>query len=351
MGTTIQHVISPVPRDIWHEIIQRDPDALVTQSPEWTDCLCRCHDYRDASRLYKMSDGRQFVLPMVKRQGLPARLFAIEMSFPNAWGIGGLIGSEPLIPQDVADILADLSSNNHFQIAIRPNPLHGDKWNVALPRNTMRIPRLAHVLDLEGGFEKVWEKRFEHRARWAVRKAERAGLHIERDTTGHLVATFHKMLTQSFEMWAKQQHEPLFLARWRGQMRDPLRKFQSMADILGDACHIWIASLDGEPVAASIILQGTNAHATRSAMNRELANKTQAGVFLEKLAIEEACRAGCRYYHLGESGASGRLDMYKRQFGAIPYEYAEYRIERFPITQVDQKLRNTVKRMIGFRDT
>jgi hypothetical protein len=266
--------------------------------------------------------------------------------------MGGLISSEPVRIQDIEAVLSDLSSGIPLQIKIRPNPLHGAEWEAAARASgAMRISRLAHVLDLEGGFQKIWEKRFEHRARWAVRKANRAGLRVECDTTGRLVPVFHKLLTQSFERWAQQQHEPLFLARWRGNRRDPFHKFQTMAEMLGDACRIWVAYLNEEPVAASIVLQGANAHATRSAMNRELANKTQAGVLLERMAIEEACQAGCQHYHLGESGASERLDMYKRQFGAIPYEYAEYRIERFPVTRVDQTVRKTVKKLIGFRDT
>jgi len=288
---------------------------------------------------------------MVRRQH-KLRAVSNEASLPSAWGIGGLISSEPVRIQDIEAVFSDLSSNIPLQIKIRPNPLQGAMWEMAAQASrVIRIPRLAHVLDLEGGFQKIWEKRFEHRARWAVRKANRAGLRVECDATGKLVPVFHKLLTQSFERWAQQQHEPLFLARWRGNRRDPFHKFQAMAEMLGDACRIWVAYLDEEPVAASIVLQGANAHATRSAMNRQLANKTQAGVLLERMAIEEACQAGCRYYHLGESGASERLDMYKRQFGAIPHEYAEYRIERFPVTRVDQVIRGAVKKVIGFRDT
>ncbi|MGE5070817.1 MAG: hypothetical protein ACM3KJ_09210, partial [Bacillota bacterium] len=44
-----------------------------------------------------------------------------------------------------------------------------------------------HVLDLDGGFDRVWGERFHASARKAVRRAERAGLTVERDTTGRLV--------------------------------------------------------------------------------------------------------------------------------------------------------------------
>ena len=31
------HVTSPAPRDVWEELVESDPVALVCQSPEWID--------------------------------------------------------------------------------------------------------------------------------------------------------------------------------------------------------------------------------------------------------------------------------------------------------------------------
>jgi hypothetical protein len=103
-------------------------------------------------------------------------------------------------------------------------------------------------------------------------------------------------------------------------------------------------------VAAVLLLQGTNVNDARSVMDKELAAPVCANDLLLSLAIEEACRAGCRYYHLGESGDSAGLHHYKSRFGAVPYAYAEYHSERWPITHLDRRLRGLVKRLIGFRD-
>jgi lipid II:glycine glycyltransferase (peptidoglycan interpeptide bridge formation enzyme) len=214
----------------------------------------------------------------------------------------------------------------------------------------MAIPRLAHVLDLEGGFEQVWSKRFKGETRTQVRKAEKSGLVVKCDATGQLVPIFYQLLLQSFDRWAEQQHEPLWLARWRRKRDDPLSKFQLIAKQMGEACHIWVAWLNGEPAAALWVLQGTNAIYSRGAMNKELAGPTRANALLHRLAIEEACRAGCRYYHMGESGVSDSLSDFKSRLGAEAYPYAEYRLERLPITHINQKLRGLVKRLIGFKD-
>jgi hypothetical protein len=71
---------------------------------------------------------------------------------------------------------------------------------------------------------------------------------------------------------------------------------------------------------------------------------------LHRLAIEDACQAGCHVYHMGESGESASLAQFKGRFGAQPQRYAEYRLERLPITQMDKLLRQTIKRAIGFKD-
>jgi lipid II:glycine glycyltransferase (peptidoglycan interpeptide bridge formation enzyme) len=85
-------------------------------------------------------------------------------------------------------------------------------------------------------------------------------------------------------------------------------------------------------------------------MDKELAGPTRANYLLHRLAIEEACAAGCRYYDMGETGVSASLAQFKTRFGARPYAYAEYHLERLPITRASYGARGVVKRLIGFRD-
>jgi lipid II:glycine glycyltransferase (peptidoglycan interpeptide bridge formation enzyme) len=206
------------------------------------------------------------------------------------------------------------------------------------------------VLDLEGGFDKVWAQRFERKTRARIRKAERLGVVVEYDTTGRLVPIFYDLLHRSFDRWARQQNEPRWLTHWRGQRRDPLRKFQIIADTLGEACKVWVAWVNGQPAAASLVLQYGNVNDSRGAMDKELAGPTWANDLLMKFTIEDACRSGCRFYNMGESGTSTNLAHFKRRFGAIAYPYEEYYLERFPITRIDTRLRAIVKRAIGFKD-
>ena len=345
----LYHVTSPAPRDLWQEMAAADPLGLVSQTPAWIDTICATGHYCDASRLYEMADGRQIILPLVREAGRPAFL-ATAASFPAAWGMGGVVSRTPVTVADLALIFADLQQSALLRILVRPNPLTNELWAAAAPAGVIKTTRCAHVLDLSSGFDHIWTKRFDSNTRNKVRKGERSGLVVECDTTGRLAPVFYGLLEQSFERWGEQQHEPRWLARWRGHQRDPLSKFETMSQRLGTACRIWVAWANGEPAAAIVVVQGANAHYTRGAMNKALAGPTNANYLLQRVAIEDACQAGCRAYHMGESGTSAALAHFKSRFGAVEVPYADYRLEKLPITRWDQQMRGVVKRLIGFRD-
>jgi hypothetical protein len=342
------HLVStPADRDAWQQVAGADSRALVTQTPAWFDCVCAIGGYVDASRLYEGPDGRRIVLPLARRRfaGL-----TMQASLPSSWGFGGLIADGGPTADDVGPVLDDLASSEAVRTSLRPNPLDADVWAVARRPGVAVVPRLAHVLDLHGGFEFVWGRRFTDGARRAVRKAERAGLAVECDTNGHLLAEYYALFERSLERCAHDNHELVALARLRGRRRDPLRKLEGLMRGLGSACRLWVAFFEGRPAAAILVLQGRNAHYTRGVMDKALAAPTRANYLLHRLAIEEACEAGCGTYHMGESGGSTGLARFKSSFGAEARQYAEYHVERLPITAVDRAARMLAKLAIGFRD-
>jgi Acetyltransferase (GNAT) domain len=338
-------VLSPAPREAWNELIRADPHALVSQAPRWTDIACAITGARDASRLYEFADGSRLVLPLV-RSG--RGVFTEEASFPTAWGFGGLIGAQPSTGQ-VRAVVQELRSHPVVRTRVRPNPLSDNAWNAAARQEVTRIVRRAHVLDLRDGFDVVWRRSFSKAARNAVRRAERMGVDVELDTSGRLGTVFHTLYERSVERWARRQHEPLQLARWRARRREPLEKFTELPRLLGSAGRLWVAWTDGRPTAATFVLQDANAHYTRGAMDEQLAGRTRANYLLQSIAIEDACRSGCRWYHMGDSGLSRGLAQFKEAFGARPVDYAEYVLEQLPVTRLDSGARALAKRVVGFR--
>jgi Acetyltransferase (GNAT) domain len=312
--------------------VAADPNVLVSQTPAWIDVVCSVGGYADASRLYELSSGRRLVLPMVRHGNLPPAL-APEDSLPLCWDAGGILAPAGITARDLQPVFEDLSERPVVRTALRPGPLDAREWDAARPPGTT-VPRLAHVLDLEGGFGEVWRRRFTDTARTAVRKAERSGLTVERDTTGRLMPAVCHLLERSLDR----------------QGGDPRRKFISIAQALGEACRIWVAWRHGQPAAAIMVMQGANASCTRGTVDKEPAGPTRADYLLHQLAIEDACKAGCRYYNTGESGSSASLARFKTRLGARPRLYAEFHIERAPITALDRRARGLVARLLGLRD-
>ncbi|HEY3020322.1 MAG TPA: GNAT family N-acetyltransferase [Solirubrobacteraceae bacterium] len=338
-------VSSPAPRDAWAELARLDPDVLVTQTPAWTDCLCAVTGARDVSRLYDFGAGRRMVLPLVR----PRRRPGCEASLLAAWGFGGLVGPEPRA-DEVRAVLADLRASVPLSVRVRPNPLHADVWSAATPPGVVRLRRCAHVIDLQPGFDAIWKTGFSNRARNHVRRAERAGLTVELDEDGRRLPVFYELFMRSVERWARRQHEPLALARLRARHRDPIDKLRRLLADLGDASRLWVAWAQDRPAAAILVLQGTNAHYTRGVLDVDVGGPTRASYLLHRLAIEDACRAGCRTYHMGETGASRSLAQFKEAVGGRPHEYAEYVAEALPLTAIDRAARTAAKRVLRFRD-
>jgi len=59
------------------------------------------------------------------------------------------------------------------------------------------LPRYAHIVDLDGGFDVVQKERFKRRGRTMVRKALEGDLEIERDTTGRLIPIYRDLFQRS----------------------------------------------------------------------------------------------------------------------------------------------------------
>lgn len=347
VDTLFTRVMSPAPRDLWLRLVERDPGSTLCHAPQWVDALSEHTRWSDASRYYETTDGTSFVLPLLRRG--PRSAAGLQASMPSGWGMGGVVGTAGIKSSDISAALDDVRSLNALGVRILPNPLRGNVWSSADLCHSVSLQRYAHVLLLDRPYESVWTDSYHRSARQNVKKAARAGLDVERDTTGRLIATYRQLFRQSVERWADRSREPRWLARVRGYREDMPGKLEFLARRLGDSMVTWVAWFRGEPAASLITLRGTSVFAWRSAMDEKLARATCAGHLLHDYAIQEACGDDAAYYHFGESGPSCGLCTFKERFGAIGYRYPEVRFEHVPYTRTNQTARTVAKRLIGYR--
>jgi Acetyltransferase (GNAT) domain len=354
-------VVSPVPRDVWREVLAADPDAVVTQSPQWADALTT-RGYTDASRLYELADGRRLVLPLAARRR--AGVTVSEESWPYGWGYGGaVVEGGDLTAADARIVLDDLRRRPAVLRAVVPMPLRGGVWDEAaaeLPggEDIQRVPYTSQVVDLDGGWDHLWEKGFKRQARNSVRKAERFELDVRREDgtaagpDGRGLAVFRELYAQSVDRWAAQNGQPLAVARRLAARRDRPGQVAAAAAALGEQCVVWSVLRDGVPVAANVVLMGASGatggqgestgHAIgwMCAMDTTgIARETLATYLLHSLAIQDACEHGVRWFHMGESDAGSGPEHFKRYFGAVPVSYAALRFERLPLSRGEQAAR------------
>lgn len=343
-------VTTPVPRDTWWALAGEDPATNVTQTPAWLDCVCATGPFQDAGRLYEFESGGRLVFPLVSRRRRPW-FVATEESWPGEWGIGGPVCSGSVGPREARAIFEDLARLPALRVGVRLRPEDSQVWTRAVPAGFREDLHTVHVLDLEGGFGTVWERRFSQSARRGVRRAERSDVDVEVDRAGRLVPEFYQLFEQSIVRWAARQHEPLALARWRRKRAFPRERLETVAERLGPSCTIWMARCAGEPAAAIVVVRhGLHAKYWHGAMNRDLAHPVRANNLLHRLAIEDACAAGCRWYDLGGSRQGASLAVFKEALGAEPLRSPRYYRERLPVSVVDRSVRTALKRVIRFQE-
>jgi GNAT acetyltransferase-like protein len=343
-------VVEEIPSSLREHLYQSDRFAMPSQSNDWSQTIVKDGRFVDASRSYKFADGAQALLPLYRPRFRPKQLSVLS-SPPPSWGFGGLLSDAPLGTGHVSAVLQDLASSPYAAVKIRPNPLHDRLWSDAANYSGWTsVPRNAHILDLSGGFNEVWQNRFPGKTRSKVRRAQKAGITVSSGQSENLIADFDHLFRKSVQRWALKQNEFSWLANARARLRDPKAKFFAMANNARSVFTVWIAYLQDKPVAGIVVLMGNNAHYTRGAMDQSLIGNTYANYLLHSMAIEAACETGCLHYHMGETGDSQSLAQFKSGFGACSTPYAEYMHERIPILSADKKLRSTVKKMIGFKD-
>ncbi|MEE2031636.1 GNAT family N-acetyltransferase [Rhodococcus chondri] len=343
---------SPAPRDIWNQIARSDPLAGPSQVPEWLDCACHAEGWTDASRLYELSSGRRVVAPMVRRTlvpigGLPA-LFDTYASMPRGWSVGGIVAPGGATAEDVMAVVPDLASTPGARILIRPDFSAAPVWVDALPRTFCSSPRRCsetrqptYILDLDGGFEEVWKKRFGSKARSGIRNAQRkseaAGLVIECGSSPQLVHDFYDVYLRWLDRRAYERHTPRAVARWAGCRREPFRRFETVARVFGDRSRIWVAYLDGVPVAAAYaVYHGAIGMGWRAFSDRALAGTLRTHELLQVRAVEHACLLGCRYFDMGPTGGVAGLEHVKRRFGGVAHHAPEFAWEQIPLSRIGQ---------------
>jgi Acetyltransferase (GNAT) domain len=340
---TTASVVSPAPREVWREVLDADPGATALQTPNYFAAVVRCTGGRDASRLYLLPDGRRLILPLIRLRSTPG--LPVLADFPGGFGHGSLLATDGLQADDVRTVVNDL--RRHVLSARLGGGHHtAEQWAAGPSPGVVEVPRRVDVIDLDGGWQDVFGRGFSRSARYNVRKAERAGVEVERDTNGRLIPVFYNLYLAWVDRWIPHCGLPPAIARHSALRQEPRRKFETVAAMLAEECRVFVAWHRGRPVASCITLvHGQHAIGWRSYSIKELAAPVCANNLVQARAVADACEAGCRFFDLGQSGDVASLLSYKSSLGSTPRRVVDLRIERPAVTYV-RGLKDSTQRIV-----
>lgn len=81
-------------------------------------------------------------------------------------------------------------------------------------------------------------------------------------------------------------------------------------------------------------------------MDKQLANEVRANEMLHRLAIEDACKNGLRFYDMGFAIPGSPLASFKEKLGAKLFYNYHLHAERIPLQRAAQFPRSLVRKMI-----
>ena len=309
----------------------------------WRAAAVEAGRHVDASVLLAAA-GRELLLPALKRRGAGAAIGPAVSSMPLGWGFGGIVTSDGQVTgADVRATVAELARAGTSAVHFRPAP----QQDAAFAESRLPWTRVkrnhSYEVDLGEGWPAVFGA-FASSVRRATRKAEKAGVVVERRTDAQAVAEFYRLYRLSVSRWAGQSRLPSWLWQARAGYAEPLRKYHAVMSLLGDDCGIWLAHHGRRVVASIIVLSHHGEHAYwRGAMDADLAGPVRANDLLQARAIEHACATGASRYAMGLTEPGSGLARFKSGFGAelrVSHEYVLDRPWRSRLRDAAESLRS-----------
>jgi CelD/BcsL family acetyltransferase involved in cellulose biosynthesis len=173
----------------------------------------------------------------------------------------------------------------------------------------------THVVDISGGFDRVWRECFDKPRRRRARRAEESGVTVRRGGGGEDVARFMDVYRERLDDWKSGSGHPESL-------------FHELLSRGGEHVRLYLAEHEGRVVGGHLNFYHRDAVIAWYGMTSARAGDTQAGTLLYLVCMRDACAAGYRTYNLGASLGKRSLIEYKQSLGGVPYAYRMLRRQR-----------------------
>ncbi|UCF78319.1 MAG: GNAT family N-acetyltransferase [Candidatus Eiseniibacteriota bacterium] len=172
----------------------------------------------------------------------------------------------------------------------------------------------THLIDLEEGFQRLWDHSFDKETRTCARKAARSGVTVEEDTTHRGAAVLHGLYRKQASFWNP------------GRIY-PERLVSEIVDRMKSRARIWLGVRQGEPVCGVLAFYfGNTLMAWLSGQSEEGRNLRASHLVYAEM-MKHACENNYSVFNFGASGSLQGVRFFKESFGAREYSYSIFTYE------------------------
>ncbi len=289
---TVGASITPAECDAY---VAGHPDATAYHRTEWLGIIARAFRHPTRYLVAHTADRIVGVLPLVLFSNAIFGRFAVSLPYLN---YGGVAADGP----DAIRALVDAAAAE----AVAAGGSHVELRHTArmCPGLEARRHKVAMLLPLEATADKQWQA-LDRKLRNQVRKGEKSGLDVQVGGV-ELVPAFYRVFARNMRDLGTPVYDIGF--------------FTEVLSTLGDRARVFVISLGGRPVAASIVHwhRGTIEVPWASAI-REF-NPLCANVLLYWNMLRFAIDGGLRVFDFGRSTPGEGTFLFKQQWGAEPKE-------------------------------
>jgi CelD/BcsL family acetyltransferase involved in cellulose biosynthesis len=285
-------------------------DYTLSQTPRFGEALARAFgEYTYEPWMFDFSDGRRVLLSLVRVRRRPARLRCFEGA-PFGLNAAPIVTGGRLDHRHVTALFDRLQPD---MLHINTGATIEGPWSVSDVAGIFEASESSsHVLELEGGMERIWGERFTPKVRNQCRSAVRKGVEVREATGSKDFESYYAIYASAARGWG-YAFPPY-----------PRSLFEELAGLLGQGVELKLAWLLGRPIAGILLFHGRwSTLYWGAAMLKEFGSYSPHNALL-RTAIEDACQRGMKQFDFGSSGNLESVRGFKESFGARPVRYWDY---------------------------
>jgi len=302
----------------WEAFVASHPDALVYHHPAWLQVLEREYGRRPLGLACEDAEGRLVgVLALLHTRGLPlggggSRTGRRLSSLPRTPVAGPLAADPTAAAALVRAAVERVRAEPGTRLELKPWAADLDGVVDGLARAAWRSTFVMHLPESPEEL-RFGTSRNHARIKWAVGKAARLGIRVRCAETEADLRAWYGLYLETMRLHVVPPR--------------PYRFFKAAWDLLRPRglLRLLIAEAAGRPLAGSIFLMSgrTVWYAFNGSRREDLGLRPND--LIQWQALHDACRAGYRYYDLGEvADCHAGLAEFKSKWGAVARRLDRY---------------------------